>query len=83
MDRNSIIIRASWDNEAGVYVATTTDIHGLALEAPTLEELREKVLSVIPDLLELNGVQSDLPEVPVYIMSEQLSMVRVPHDGKL
>lgn len=79
MKQISIIVRAVWDDEAGVYVATTNDVHGLAVEAPTLEELRTKVLGVIPELLELNGIDSDLPELPVHIMSEQVNMVRVPH----
>ena len=78
MKQISIIVRAMWDDEAGVYVATTNDVHGLAAEAPTLEELRVKILNIIPELLELNGIDSDLPELPVHIMSEQVNMVRVP-----
>lgn len=78
MKQISIIVRATWDDEAGVYVATSNDVDGLAAEAPTLEELRVKVLDIIPDLLELNGVDTDLRELPVHIMSEQVDMVRVP-----
>jgi hypothetical protein len=43
MKRKSIIVRADWDDAAGVWVATSTDIDGLATEAPTLEALRLRV----------------------------------------
>ena len=49
MKKVSIIVRAGWDDEAEVYVAATTDIEGLAVEAPTVEELRTKVLAIIPE----------------------------------
>lgn len=40
--------------------------------------LSAKVLNIIPELLELNGIDTDLPELPVHIMTEQVNMVRVP-----
>ena len=46
---------ATWDPEAGVYVASSDDIRGLVAEAPTLDELSRKVMGLIPDLMELNG----------------------------
>jgi hypothetical protein len=75
----SIIVRAAWDDEARVWVATSTDIDGLAVEADTMELLEPKVLSAISDLLELNGISSDLREIPVHIMSEHLTRVPNPH----
>ena len=45
MRHSSIIVRASWDDEAGVWVASSTDIDGLAIEAATIEELEPKVLA--------------------------------------
>ncbi|MFC6448417.1 DUF1902 domain-containing protein [Shinella zoogloeoides] len=74
----SIIVRASWDDEAGVWIATSSDIDGLAVEAETLEVLEKKALAAISDLLELNGVDSDLPEIPVHIMAEHLAKVPNP-----
>ena len=74
----SIIVRASWDEEASVWVATSNDIDGLAVESETLETLEKKVLAAVSDLLELNGVQSDLPEIPVHIMAEHLAKVPNP-----
>lgn len=63
-----ILVRAGWDDEAKVWVASSTDIAGLATEAATLEELRDKVLAMARELAELNGLHSDLPEIPVHII---------------
>lgn len=78
MNRFSIIVKATWDDEASVWVAETTDVPGLAAEAATLEELRLKVLAMIPELIELNGLHSDLPEIPVHIMAEQTTRIANP-----
>jgi hypothetical protein len=43
----SIIVRANWDDEAQVWVASTKDIDGLSVEAPTLEALEPKVLAAL------------------------------------
>ncbi len=47
-------VHADWDPEAGVWVATSDDVPGLATEAPTVEVLTEKLRSLIPELLEAN-----------------------------
>jgi hypothetical protein len=78
MKRLSIIVRATWDDEAKVWVADSSDIAGLATEAETLEELRPKVLAMISELIELNGVDSDLAEIPVHILAEQSAKVANP-----
>ncbi len=52
----SYAIRAEWDAEAGVWVATSDDVPGLATGADTLDALIEKLKIVIPELLEANGV---------------------------
>lgn len=72
--RQSIIVTAAWDDAAHVWVAESDDI-GLATEAPTFDALRERVLAMIPELLELNGFVSDLPEIPVHIHAEQTALV--------
>lgn len=77
MQHASIIVRASWDAEASVWVASSTDIDGLAVEADTLEALTTKVTQAIADLIELNGIDCDLKEIPVHIMAE--SLTRVPN----
>ncbi len=52
----SYSIRAEWDAEAGVWVATSDDVPGLATGADTLDALIEKLKIVIPELLEANGI---------------------------
>ena len=57
-DRNrekALRIDALWDDEAGVWSASSTDIEGLAIEAATREALIERLKTVIPELLDLNS----------------------------
>ena len=75
MKHSSIVVRAQWDGEAGVWVASSTDIDGLSVEAGTVELLNAKVLAAIADLIELNGIESDLAEIPVHLLAEQFSRV--------
>ena len=44
-----------WDTEAGVWVATSEDVPGLALESESFDALLEKVRVAVPGLLEING----------------------------
>lgn len=76
MNKTSIIVRADWDAEAEVWVATSGDIEGLALEAETIEALSAKLAAALPDLIELNGFAAESAEVPVHIMADR--MLRVP-----
>jgi hypothetical protein len=78
MNMRSIIVRATWDDEAEVWVATSNDIEGLAVESESMEKLQPKVMAAVADLLELNGVGSDLPEIPVHIIAEQVGKVPNP-----
>lgn len=78
MKHSSIVVRAQWDDEARVWVASSSDIGGLSVEAETIEVLNGKVLAAIADLIDLNGFKSDLSEVPVHLLAEQLSHVPVP-----
>jgi hypothetical protein len=43
---------AKWDPEAAVWYTAETSIRGLVTEADTLERLRERLMLIIPDLLE-------------------------------
>lgn len=49
------VIHADWDAQAGVWCATSDDVPGLATEADTLELLTQKLETMVPELLELNG----------------------------
>ena len=49
-------VQADWDADAGVWVATSEDVPGLATEADTIERLTDRLRSIIPELLDANGL---------------------------
>ena len=51
-----LVVRAVWDDEAKVWVATSDDVPGLVTEAETTEQVIEKLKVMIPELLEENGL---------------------------
>jgi predicted RNase H-like HicB family nuclease len=53
--QHKFLVTAAWDDEAGVWVATSDDIPGLITEAATLDALLERVVAVAPELLEDNA----------------------------
>jgi predicted RNase H-like HicB family nuclease len=57
-EMEALVVRAFWDNEVEVWVATSDDVPGLVTEAATKEELLAKLQIMIPELLEANGVVS-------------------------
>ena len=81
MTPREIVVQATWDPEAGVFVAVSEHVPGLVAEAATEEELRQKLDVLIPELLELNGPPLDgnggYEEIPLVIRSERTSRVRV------
>jgi predicted RNase H-like HicB family nuclease len=56
-------IEASWNAEAQIWVAASNDVPGLATGAATLDDLIERLIVMIPDLLEQNRHLS-LPRAP-------------------
>ena len=81
MRKASILVRAQWDDEAGVWIATSEDVPGLVAEAASQDLLLDKLRIMIPELLALNGNDYDLPEVPLVVMSEQMTKVRIRANG--
>lgn len=68
-----LFIRAEWDAEAEVWVATSDDVPGLATEADTLEALSAKLEIMVPELLDANGYP-DGPEVPFELLARKFSV---------
>jgi len=64
-------IQADWDTDAGVWVVTSDDIPGLVTEAATQEEVRTKLLTMIPELFALNAFPDDSAPTELLIHSEQ------------
>ncbi len=61
-----LFVRAEWDDEASVWVATSDDVPGLATEESTMERLVDKLKDLIPELLEANGLPTSA-QVPFAI----------------
>ena len=70
-------IRAVWDDEASVWVATSDDVPGLVTEASTLDALVKKLEVLIPELLEANNALPQAQEIPFEILSERHATARL------
>ena len=53
------IIFASWDAESATWVAESADVPGLVSGADTLEELVAKLRGLVPEMLQLNGDETE------------------------
>ncbi|OFZ96213.1 MAG: hypothetical protein A2Z64_14030 [Betaproteobacteria bacterium RIFCSPLOWO2_02_67_12] len=68
-------IRAEWDEEASVWVATSDDVPGLATEADTLEALVQKLKVMVPELLDANGM-SGSGDVAFELLTRRFEIAR-------
>ena len=50
-------VNLQWDTAAYVWIAMSDDVPGLALEAGSYDLLIERVRNIVPELLELNGLE--------------------------
>jgi len=66
-----LTVKAIWDQEVSVWVATSEDVPGLVAEAATAEKLEKKLQAMIPDLLEANGKPCGEMGVPVHLLTER------------
>ena len=48
-----LVFEVLWDEEAEVWYTSETPIQGVLAEAPTLEELSEKLSIIVPEILEI------------------------------
>lgn len=71
-----LFVRAEWDEEAQVWVATSDDVPGLATEEATMERLVEKLKIIIPELLEANGVKVD-QSLPFEVMTRRFEVTHI------
>jgi predicted RNase H-like HicB family nuclease len=52
---NNYKIKFTWDNEAGVWIATSDDVPGLVLEDSSFDSLLQETQLAVPTLLALNN----------------------------
>ncbi len=75
---NRIEIKAEWDPEANVWVATSDDLPGLVTEAETVEALQQKLAVMVPDLLEANGSTSaEVRNIPMNLIAHREAMISI------
>lgn len=76
-----IVVRATWDSEAEVWTAESSDLPGLVTEASSLNELDAKLPDLIRDLLDSGDLDSgDLEggfDVPVEVIASFSKTVRI------
>lgn len=80
MPHGKLEIRAAWDDEARVWYIAESDLPGLAAEGATVEDLRDKLLVLIPELVRLNKHLIELKpdsDLPVHFMAERMETFRV------
>jgi predicted RNase H-like HicB family nuclease len=75
MEGKPLFIRAEWDEEAMVWVATSDDVPGLATEAGTMEDLIGKLKVMIPELLIANDTVIE-DEVPFEIITRRFELTQ-------
>jgi hypothetical protein len=68
-------VRAEWDDEAAVWIASSDDVPGLVTEAASLEALDTKLRSMVPELLEANGRMPADGQVAVELLARRFSVV--------
>lgn len=70
----------SWDEEAGVWYVSNTDVPGLVAEAESEPDLARKVLDLVPELYELNRHLFHRPSadvIPLRMTSSRLETIRL------
>jgi hypothetical protein len=72
-----IVVKAAFDPEANVWYTESSDVHGLRIEAPTLDVLIARVPGAVQDLLEEEGQTGDL-DIPIEVIAHASTRVRVP-----
>ena len=77
MRRDTYHVQADWDPDAGVWVATSEDVPGLATEAETIETLTEKLRTIIPELLEANQVVPAGSAITFELTSHRQELVKM------
>ena len=54
-----LVIDAKWDPMARVWVSTSEDVQGVAVEADTANETMEVLQDVVVDLMEASGIAAN------------------------
>lgn len=72
-----IVVKAAFDPDAGVWYTESSDVHGLRIEAFTLDALVARIPEAIQDLLE-DGDGSDVIDIPIEVIAHASTRLRIP-----
>lgn len=81
MVARTYVVKATWDDEARVWVAVSDDVPGLVAEAEDVPQLVNKLTVLIPELLEANGV-IPAAEAHASIPVELVTQARLTFDAR-
>lgn len=70
------VVKALWDADAAVWVATSDDVPGLVTESKTFESLLKKLRTLVPELLELNNAMPRSGHAPYRVVAERHESVQ-------
>ena len=70
-----LFIRAEWDEDSQVWVASSEDVPGLVTEESDLEALIDKLKIMIPELLQANGIEMQ-SEVPFELLTRRFDIAQ-------
>jgi predicted RNase H-like HicB family nuclease len=77
-----IVVKATFDEEGGVWFTESSDLPGLHIEGASVDELRAKLPGAILDLLEeCDDDDHDCVDVPVELIAHASSRVRIRADA--
>jgi hypothetical protein len=79
--QNVLLILAEWDGDADIWSATSEDVPGLAIEADSIENLLNKLSSMIPELLVANKVDYP-PEILYEVVARKVSTTHMPSEAQ-
>lgn len=74
----TIAVSATWDDKAGVWVATSDDVPGLITEAESVDQMVTKLKVLIPELIEANS-ELDSGEIPFTLLCTCTALAHSNH----
>ncbi len=72
-----IIVKANFDPDAAVWYTESSDIHGLRIEAASLDALVARIPGAVQDLLE-DGDDRGMRDIPIEVIAHASTRVRIP-----
>ena len=74
----TIVVKAAFDTEAGVWYVKSSDLPGLNVEAPSVEAFTRQVELAASDLIEASGSAHGRFDVPIEIIAHASGRARGP-----